>query len=131
MRLSTKPTDKGAAIQYQGGGGVAGVFVENKFFISTRLGGALKISNSITCLYRTVLKVKYLFRAESALNYLFQKTSRPSPHSPCRLYDAPLTPLSTVTDVRTTTLSRLLVSICNVVNTLGYRCTRVCIYQKC
>ena len=61
----------------QGGG--AGVFVAEKLFISTRLGGALKISNCITCLYRTVLKVNYLFHAESAQNYLLQKTSPPPP----------------------------------------------------
>ena len=31
-----------------------------------RLGGALKIINFITCLYRTVLEVNHLFHAESA-----------------------------------------------------------------
>ena len=35
---------KGATIQYLGGGG-AGVFVARKLFISTGLGGALKISH--------------------------------------------------------------------------------------
>ena len=43
----------------RGGGGV--VFVADKFFISTKLGGSLKISNFIICLYRTVLDVNYLF----------------------------------------------------------------------
>ena len=47
----------GATIQSSGGGG-AGVFiVEKKYFISTRLGGALKMLNFIACLFRTVLKV--------------------------------------------------------------------------
>ena len=37
-----------------------------KLFISIGLGGVLKISHYITCLYRTVLEVNYLFHAESA-----------------------------------------------------------------
>ena len=46
-------------------------------FISTRLGGALKISNFITCLlYTTVLEVNYLFHVESARNL---KNSSPPP----------------------------------------------------
>ena len=57
---------KEATIKYPGGGG--GVFVAGKVFISTRLGGVLKISNVIKCLYRTVLEVNYLFHAESARN---------------------------------------------------------------
>ena len=59
-------------IQSPGGGGPI-VFVADKLFISTRLGGALKIINFITCLYRTVLEINNLFNAESARNYLFQK----------------------------------------------------------
>ena len=35
----------------------------------------LKNLNFITCLYRSVLEVNYLFRAESARNYLVQKYS--------------------------------------------------------
>ena len=65
---------KGGTIQYPGGG-VAGVFVADKLFISTGLSGALKISHFITCLYRTVLEVKYIFHAKSARNYLFKKNS--------------------------------------------------------
>ena len=42
-------------------------------FISTRFGGALEISNFITCLHKKVLEVNYLFHAESVRNYLFQK----------------------------------------------------------
>ena len=55
------------------GGGRAAVFVVDKLFISTRLGGALKISYFITCLYRpsTELGVNYFFAPESARNYLF------------------------------------------------------------
>ena len=43
---------KGANIQSpgEGGGGWTGVFVADKFFIPTRLGGALKILNFIVCL---------------------------------------------------------------------------------
>ena len=37
-----------------------GVFVVDKLFISTKLGGALKIPNFIICLYRTVLDVNYI-----------------------------------------------------------------------
>ena len=37
------------------GGGADGVFVGNKLFISTRLGGALKMLNSITCSYMELL----------------------------------------------------------------------------
>ena len=70
---------KGATIQSPGGGG-AGVFVADKLLISTtRLGGALKISNCITFLHRTVVKVNYLFHAGSARNYLFEKYSSPPP----------------------------------------------------
>ena len=68
---------RGPPLNIQGGG--AGVFVAGKLFISTGLGGALKISHFITCLYRTVLEVNYLFHAESARNYLFQKNSGPPP----------------------------------------------------
>ena len=50
---------RGPPFNLQGGG--AGVFVADKLFISTRLGSSLKILNCITCLYRTVLKVNYLF----------------------------------------------------------------------
>ena len=66
-------------MQYVGGGGGAGVFVAGKLFISTRLGGALKISNFIISLYRTVFNVNYLFHAESARNYLFKKNFSPPP----------------------------------------------------
>ena len=60
----------------------AGVFVADKLFISTKLGGALKITNCITCLYKTVLDV----------NYLFQKNSSPPPPPPpCELNGGPLT----------------------------------------
>ena len=59
----------------RGGGG----FVAGKLFISTGLGGAVKISHCITCLYRAVLEVDYLFHAESARNYLFQKKLQPLP----------------------------------------------------
>ena len=44
-----------------------------------RVGGALKISNFITCLYRTVLEVNHLFHAESAQNYLLKKILAPPP----------------------------------------------------
>ena len=68
---------KGTTIRFPGGGGGAGVFVAGKLFISTGLGGALKISHFVTCLYGTVLEVNYLFHAEFARNYLFQKYSCP------------------------------------------------------
>ena len=63
-------TVRGPPFNFQGG---AGVFVTDKLFIPTRLGGALKISNFTTCLYRTVIKVFFLFHAGLARNYLFQK----------------------------------------------------------
>ena len=50
----------GPTIQSPGGGG-GGVFVADKLFISTKLGGTLKISNFNICSYRTVLDVNYLF----------------------------------------------------------------------
>ena len=65
---------RGPPLDSRGGGG-AGVFVVGKLFISTGLSGALKISYFVTCLYGTVLEVNYLFHAESARNYLFQKYS--------------------------------------------------------
>ena len=68
------PSNKGATIRFPGGGG-AGVLVAGKLFIST----GLKISHFVTCLYGTVLEVNYLFHAESARNYLFQKYSCPPP----------------------------------------------------
>ena len=45
------------------GGGVAGVFVVDKIFISTWLSGMLKILNFTTyiCLYRAVIEVNYFF----------------------------------------------------------------------
>ena len=45
-------------------GGGSPFFVAVKLFISTKLGRALKILN-ITCVYRTVLEVNYLFHTES------------------------------------------------------------------
>ena len=54
---------KEATIQSPGG---AVVFVPDKLFISNRFDGMLKISNFTTRLYRTVIKVNYLFHAESA-----------------------------------------------------------------
>ena len=47
---------RGPPLDYQGGEG-AGVFVAGKLFISTGLGGALKISHFVTCLCGTVLEV--------------------------------------------------------------------------
>ena len=72
-------TSKGAIIRFPGGGGGAGVFVAGKLFISTGLGGALKISHFVTCLYGTVLEVNYLFRAESAEIIYFKNTPAPPP----------------------------------------------------
>ena len=72
------------------GGGEAGVFVAGKFFISTGLGGALKISLFITCLYRTVLGSKlfiYLFQSPPEIIYL---KKNPAPPSPWKLNGAPL-----------------------------------------
>ena len=72
------------------GGGV-GFFVAGKLIILTGLGGALKISHFITCLYRTLLEVNYLFHADSARKYFFQKNSSPSPlPPPSELNGAPL-----------------------------------------
>ena len=68
---------RGPPLDSQGGG--AGVFVAGKLFISTGFGGALNISHFVTFLYGTVLEVNYLFHAESAQNYLFQKYSCPPP----------------------------------------------------
>ena len=56
---------------FRGGGGGGWSF-------STLLSGALKISNFITCLY-SIICYNYLFHAESARNYLFQKYSSPAP----------------------------------------------------
>ena len=42
-------------------------------FIPTGLGRALKISDVITCLYRTIIEIPHLVHANSARNYLFQK----------------------------------------------------------
>ena len=61
---------------HQGG---VGVFVADKLFISTKLCNALKIANFITCLYRTVLNVNYLFHTGSTRSYIFQKNSSPPP----------------------------------------------------
>ena len=81
------------------GGGGAGVFVAGKLFISTGLGGALKISHFVTCLYRTVLEVYYIFHAESARNYLFQKTPAPPPPPPWKSNGGPLKALLLCGDV--------------------------------
>ena len=79
--------DKGPPFDIQGG---AGVFVAGKLFISTWLGGALKISHFITCLYGAVIEVNYLFHAESARNNLFHKNWSPPPHPPWKLNSGPL-----------------------------------------
>ena len=70
--------NKGVTIRFPGGGG-SGVFVAGKLFILTGLGGALKNSHFVTCLYGTVFEVNSIFYAESARNYLFQKYSCPPP----------------------------------------------------
>ena len=57
----------------------AGVFGARKLFISTGLGRSLKISHFITCSYRTVLEVNYLFHSESAEIIYFKKTLAPPP----------------------------------------------------
>ena len=56
----------------------AGVFFAGNYLFQPG-SAALKISHFITCLYRTVLEVNYLFHAESARNYLFKKNSTPPP----------------------------------------------------
>ena len=71
IHVNAAASHKGATIRFPAGGGGAGVFVAGKLFISTGLGGALKIH----CLHGIVLEVNYLFHAESARNYLFQKYS--------------------------------------------------------
>ena len=73
-------------LQYPEGGG-PGVFVAGKLFISTGLGSALKSSPFITCLYKTVLEVNYLFHAELDRNY-FKKNPAPPPASLVALYFA-------------------------------------------
>ena len=64
--------------------GGTGVIVEGKLFISTGLGGALKISHFITCLYRKVglLEVNYLFHADRVRPKLIisKKLQPPPPH---------------------------------------------------
>ena len=59
-----------------------------KLFILNRIGGAVKISKCITCSYRKVPYVNYLFHAESARNNLLQKTTAPPPF--WRLNSGPL-----------------------------------------
>ena len=54
-------TVRGAPFNIQGGGGGV-VFVADILFISTRLGGPLKMLNFTTCLYRTVLEVIFFSR---------------------------------------------------------------------
>ena len=58
-QIQTDSEVRGPPFNPRGGGRAAGdygVFV-GKLFITTRLGGALKISNFITCLHRTVIKI--------------------------------------------------------------------------
>ena len=62
----------------RGGGGRAEFFVANKTFILTRFGDALKISNCITCLYRAVFGVNYLFHTESVRVYFNSKKNTPA-----------------------------------------------------
>ena len=62
--------------------GGAGVFVAGKLFISTGLAARWQfhiLLHFITCLYRAVLEVNYLFHAESAQNYLKKKLQPPPP----------------------------------------------------
>ena len=80
---------RGPPSNQQGGGG--GVFVADKLFISTKLGGALKISNFIICLYRTVLDITYLFHRIYPKLYIIKKTTAPTP---CRLNGGPVDTVS-------------------------------------
>ena len=70
-----------------GGEGCSVVFVSDKLFISTQLGGALKILKFITCLYKTILEVNYLFHAGSTRN---EKNQKYSSAAPWRLNGGPL-----------------------------------------
>ena len=55
------------------------VFVVDKLFISTRLGGTLKISNIITCLYGTVLEIYFFYFMQSQLEIIYLKNTLPPP----------------------------------------------------
>ena len=55
-----------------------------QIFFSIQLGGSLKNSYCITCLYITVLEVSYLFYTKSAQNYLFQNILQLTPPPPSR-----------------------------------------------
>ena len=74
----------GPPSNHQGGGG--GVFVADKLFISTKLGGALKISNFIIWSYITVLDVNYLFHRVYPKLYIKKTTAS----TPCRLNGGPV-----------------------------------------
>ena len=58
-----------------GGGGVRGCSFcrEHIIYFNQAQQRVEKFLNFITCLYRTVLEVNYLFHAGSVRNYLFQK----------------------------------------------------------
>ena len=73
-RRPRKQKRGGHHLIFRGGGGCRGQIL---YFDTARR--TLKISNCITCFYRTVLEVKYLFHAEPARNSLFQKHSTPPP----------------------------------------------------
>ena len=70
---------KGATIQSPGGEGGAGIFVADKLFISTRLDGALKISNFNTCFYKTFLKSKLFISCRVCPKSFISKILQPSP----------------------------------------------------
>ena len=71
----------------RGGGGGLEVFVAFKLFISTRIGGALKILNFLTCLY--TIEIKYLFHAVCSKVFISNILQLPHPTA-WRLNSSPL-----------------------------------------
>ena len=72
LRVTTSSDAKGATIQSPRGGGLEFPSRTNYFFHPGSVA-LWKSQNVLTCLYRTVYEIYYLFHAESARTYLFKK----------------------------------------------------------
>ena len=93
-----------------------GVFLTaDKLFISTRLGGALKISNIITCLY--TIKLKYIiYFIHNLPGNIYSKNTSAAPPRPLGDWMVPPFPLSTTLALNHTNSGSAFVGLAEFIN---------------